>query len=808
MLKLTCCYLCLSVNKRPFNVYKTDLQYIYEKLADTKVRDGECWMCYICRTRLLQCLRLQQLAVKTKGLADGAWEEKIKISGPFKSLVELSIHKETLINEPSLIKPEPDKKGLRAGLEEDKTQENAKYVSTDTCHIEFEGPILPNDTTPCAKLQGIGHVKIKQEIEDLGIEHDETQEYKNYAATDTFHIEFEDPLLVKSKVSRTLVDDGKQNNARHESDITPCAKQAIEHVEIKQEIEDLGMGVIEQHQNVSEAQASGRKTLSREEELELKRRRNRERQRAYYHRWKDLKKKEKKIKKKEPKSNAERQKEFRRRRKIQKLGGIEENLVQCGPVENIVHVTIQEDHIHSQQLINVQHTECITPEVILQRSTEIPRDGFVQDKTQENSKLAIDTCHIEFEGPLLPNDGGSNQDNARPKSDNTPIQQAIEHVEIKLEVEDLGVEENEQATNVSEEQAYISEAQASGHKTLPSDICWEPVTSTSQLQRHSDKRFSCNICSKEYSQKHNLVKHILTHGDYKPFSCNVCSKRFYQKENLDTHMRIHGGEKTVFKCDVCEKTFAHKRTLDNHKETHSTERKFSCEVCFKEFFLKRVLKAHMRTHTDEKQFSCEVCDKKFSVRDYMLKHMKTHSGEKPYTCHICQKPFSEKGTLNAHIYTHTGDKPFDCNLCSKKFSLKSTLKSHILVHIGEKPFACTYCGTKFREQKSLNRHMKKHLNSEKSFICDMCSRTFASKSTLKSHMLVHVGDKPYTCDTCGNKFREQKALNRHIKTHIGELVPIEKPFSCGTCGNRYREQKALNRHLQSHADEIMKLEIT
>ncbi|XP_047522207.1 uncharacterized protein LOC125061088 isoform X19 [Pieris napi] len=133
-----------------------------------------------------------------------------------------------------------------------------------------------------------------------------------------------------------------------------------------------------------ESNRTQRKKEIEEKLKEIKRKRNRERQRAYYHRQKELKKNEKERRKKEtaPKSNAERQRKFRQRNaeksyvdimKRQKLDSNEDNVLQCRAVEN---VTLQQSQFHSQQLqIYEQCNKCITPEVILNRNTEIRGDG-------------------------------------------------------------------------------------------------------------------------------------------------------------------------------------------------------------------------------------------------------------------------------------------------------------------------------------------------------------------------------------------------------------------------------------------------
>ena len=56
----------------------------------------------------------------------------------------------------------------------------------------------------------------------------------------------------------------------------------------------------------------------------------------------------------------------------------------------------------------------------------------------------------------------------------------------------------------------------------------------------------CNICSKVYKQKYNLLRHIkASHQDVKEHKCDLCSKRFSRKQHRDLHYKhcsIKGGE--------------------------------------------------------------------------------------------------------------------------------------------------------------------------------------------------------------------------------------------------------------------------
>ncbi|XP_041985926.1 zinc finger protein 347-like isoform X8 [Aricia agestis] len=158
MFKKTCCCICLSTNKRTVNIYRMDLLYFYEQLANYKVRDSECWMCYICQTRLQQCHRLQQLAIQTRGLVDGLCRNKTDIDiGAIGSLLELSIYKKKNISttHPTAdnIKEEPDIKTEQYDEDEiieEQTVENTNTYGEDYAPmLEFEDDDVSDSDAVC-----------------------------------------------------------------------------------------------------------------------------------------------------------------------------------------------------------------------------------------------------------------------------------------------------------------------------------------------------------------------------------------------------------------------------------------------------------------------------------------------------------------------------------------------------------------------------------------------------------------------------------------------------------------------------------
>ncbi|KAG8551145.1 hypothetical protein GDO81_003982 [Engystomops pustulosus] len=213
--------------------------------------------------------------------------------------------------------------------------------------------------------------------------------------------------------------------------------------------------------------------------------------------------------------------------------------------------------------------------------------------------------------------------------------------------------------------------------------------STGSMAHRGEKRFSCPVCGKWFTQKSNLIVHQRIHTREKPFSCLECGKCFSHKSNLVQHRRIHTGQKPHM-CSDCGKSFIKKSDLVKHQRTHGMVRPFPCPECGKCFTLKSDMVRHQRNHTGQKPFTCSVCGKCFSLKSDLGRHERIHSGHKPFSCSYCGKCFTLKSNLLTHQRIHTGEKPFSCPQCYKSFTHKSNLVQHQRIHVGvERLMTCS-----------------------------------------------------------------------------------------------------------------------
>ena len=183
---------------------------------------------------------------------------------------------------------------------------------------------------------------------------------------------------------------------------------------------------------------------------------------------------------------------------------------------------------------------------------------------------------------------------------------------------------------------------------------------------NGQKRWTCHLCPKNYTTKHNLITHILDHNGIKPHCCIICGRFFKQLSHLNTHMLTHNNVKP-HACTVCGRAFTQISHVKRHMATHMSEKPHVCELCGRGFAYPSEMRTHMEKHKKTQGLCCELCDNAFASAKLLKQHMETHKDHEGLTCAHCKRIFQYPSQLKDHMVKHSGKRPCICTECGMDF---------------------------------------------------------------------------------------------------------------------------------------------
>ncbi|XP_046802766.1 zinc finger protein 271-like isoform X1 [Lucilia cuprina] len=257
--------------------------------------------------------------------------------------------------------------------------------------------------------------------------------------------------------------------------------------------------------------------------------------------------------------------------------------------------------------------------------------------------------------------------------------------------------------------------------------------------------------------------------------CNVCSKNFSQQRDLVKHaQQFHPNDK-AFKCRHCPTLFSKIKSLSTHfKRCHANlANTISCEYCYKSFFAQFQLERHRRTHTEYNNDLENNKDNRNSnivgADDDIYENRKGKIYPIQKKCAICNKTFSHQKMLVQH--------------CQK-------------AHPNEKTFKCLYCPTVFSKLKSVTTHYKRsHSKTTKTIFCEYCNMSFFTKFLLERHLRSHTEQRPFHCNLCDKSYKYKRNLDVHLRTHSNNENSLNNPL------DEYGENDEEEEHFLTEEDD-------
>ena len=347
----------------------------------------------------------------------------------------------------------------------------------------------------------------------------------------------------------------------------------------------------------------------------------------------------------------------------------------------------------------------------------------------------------------------------------------------------------------------------------------------------------CDVCTKAFTQSHDLKRHKRIHSSHKPFVCSLCSKAFTQNGQLKIHMIIHktsAGYQTadtkrqvqhslppsaiyatpssLDRPDVCQNSssdFVKNDSAPIHslkKHAVSSDGGQHQTVCVKSPETDgSVGELGKGTHEEKdrvRRHACDMCSRAFTKASNLEKHKRIHTGYKPFVCDVCSKAFVQTSDLKRHKRIHNGHGPRLCQTAANTKAVQqasacdenSNIKIQIVSSRGEEQYSVS------PEVSGLDCNAGNHVDAtgnEKDAArrhgCDKCSKVYLHAGSLKKHKMTHSGHKPFVCYVCSKAFTGSHDLKRHKRIHTGH-----RPFLCDVCGWAFTQMGHLKDHKRTH----------
>lgn len=218
--------------------------------------------------------------------------------------------------------------------------------------------------------------------------------------------------------------------------------------------------------------------------------------------------------------------------------------------------------------------------------------------------------------------------------------------------------------------------------------CGKSYSSVSNLNKHmkthGEKKEFCDICNKSFHLKIALREHMESvHTEVFKHQCQYCGKFLKCRNSMFGHVRqFHSDITIMYECEQCGKQFRQKGNLKKHILTHSAAKTFECKECSKKFKFPDQLKRHEVWHTQGERFQCEFCYKKFVMQFELRKHQQTYHSGIMYVCEYCFTECRHAHTMKRHLQRrHSNEREWQSRTAEY---IKSLIPQHRLKYVDQR----------------------------------------------------------------------------------------------------------------------------
>ncbi|XP_063437223.1 uncharacterized protein LOC134718551 [Mytilus trossulus] len=223
-----------------------------------------------------------------------------------------------------------------------------------------------------------------------------------------------------------------------------------------------------------------------------------------------------------------------------------------------------------------------------------------------------------------------------------------------------------------------------GTRKWKCEVCDKKFTQSGALKKHmqthtGEMPWACTFCDRRFACNDSLLQHEKQHKGIveKFFHCSLCPKTFTRASGKLIHMKTVHERLRPFKCDICTKTFSNRGNLQKHLMVHNNERPHKCQQCNKAFRTRSYLNYHIDVvHVNKKTLKCLICQRVFKTQGKLtIHHRIKHKDESEnHNLKVADENMNSLNTMNA--------KTLKCYKCKKLFKTRFSYNRHMKISHG------------------------------------------------------------------------------------------------------------------------------
>jgi len=439
-------------------------------------------------------------------------------------------------------------------------------------------------------------------------------------------------------------------------------------------------------------------------------------------------------------------------------------------------------------------------------------------KVIENESLTLKT-------EVIKNDGACNN-----YEDNDEIDETLETLEMKLEVEldeIQNVEQNKKSKEPVNEDKRKEKKTSEGPKQYSqNNISVNSkdylVTKYDERQDIENEEECSNIPTVDESDFDVInaddvdplenIETEFNQEDYEDQNGEQFKKRKEpgNEESKDEPYFIDTDLSYVVKCLFCNTTVTRKSVRRHLKRMHNMKMEDKRKKKNKE---KKEAKGkgsearqYFKEDSDDNGHTiCNFCQLKIVNK---TKRMRDHLMYKHTDIYSTLKKGNVTDPSQKKLGQYYSDNPndpskYNCNLCNSIIT-KCNIFRHIqnvhdIFEDGEAPkqMLCSFCGKVFRDKWTRDLHEDTKHKKIYRYNCSICGKGYLNNRELNEHILKHSVDKPFQCSDCGQQFSHSESLRYHVNAKVCSRYNVSGITSlmCPTCDKEFLKPEKLKIHL-------------